>query len=128
MTEAPFQDESSARAVLGELSTEVPDRRKMWSKIAVILAFALYFLWDVFAAVSNFVGVLLFAANLGAQLNSFAWLVLVSGMVLPVIFFVVGVIVARKRTAGPTAIILFVALAAVSTLSLSLEALVRGTA
>ena len=125
MSDASYRGDGSERAILGELSTEAPDRREFWAKLAVILAFALYYIWDVFEAVSNLIGVLLYAATLGGQLNSFAWLVLITGILLPIVFFAAAVVVARKRTKGPTALILFVGIAAVSTLSLSLEALVR---
>jgi hypothetical protein len=91
-------------------------------RLAVALAFLLAFLWELLGAVSNLLAWAGFAAVLHRQLSAFAWLVLGTGVVVPVAAFGLAVLLGRRRTAGTLALMLLVAYAASQALTLSLLA------
>ena len=92
-------------------------------RIAIVAVFALAFLYDLFGAVSNLVFILGAAASFGGTLTSFAWIVLVAGLVIPVAGFVLALVLARGRTRRGLAGALAVAFCASEALTLSLIAL-----
>ena len=103
-------------------ATPVAASSRRGAKPAVVLAFCLGYLWELFGAVSNLLAWLQFAALSRAQLTAFAWLVLVLGLVIPVLAFVLGLLLARGRGAASTARILLVAFCASEALTLSVLA------
>ena len=91
-------------------------------RLAIALAFLLAFLWQLLGAVSNLLAWAGFAAVLHRQLSAFAWLVLGSGVVLPVAAYALAALLGRGRSPGTLALMLLVAYAASQALTLSLLA------
>jgi hypothetical protein len=94
------------------------DRRR-WGRVAVALAFLLGFLWELLGAVSNLLAWTSFAALVGRGLTSFAWIVLLVGLLIPPLAYVLGLVVGRRATAGRLALVLLAALCASEALTLS---------
>ncbi|MCU1438244.1 MAG: hypothetical protein JWP66_1331 [Naasia sp.] len=121
--EAPSQEAPPAarRATRRSATGREPRRREL----AVAAAFALPFCWDLVEAVANLLALLAFAEGAGHSLNSYAWLVLGSAILVPPASYAAGV--ALGFAGGPLrlAAILLAALAACSCLGLTLEALLR---
>lgn len=102
-------------------AVHAPGRRPAL-RLAIALAFLLVFLWELLGAVSNLLAWAGFAAVLHRQLSAFAWLVLGSGVIVPVAAYVLAVVLGRRRTPGTLALLLLVAYAASQALTLSLLA------
>lgn len=88
-------------------------------RLLVAAAFAVAFLWQVLGSVSNLLAWTGFAAVLGRQLSSFAWVILLLGLVIPVATFAAALVLGRRRSAGRLALILLAALCASQALGLS---------
>ena len=92
-------------------------------RVGVVALFALAFLYELFGAVSDLVVVLAAAATTGGSLTTFAWLVLVAGLVIPIAGFVLALLLARGRRLRGLVGALAVAFCASEALTLSLIAL-----
>lgn len=93
--------------------------RSAGARFAVASAFGIGFLWQVLGAVSNLLALLGFAAAQGRQLNSTILGILLVGLAVPLAAFAAAVVLGRRRSAGPLALILLVALCASQALGLS---------
>jgi hypothetical protein len=96
--------------------------RRRGAGLAVVLAFSLLFLWELWGALSNLVFWLSLAATVNRSLTTFAWLVLSAGLVVPVVAFVAALVVGRRRGAASRARILLVAYCASQAVTLSVLA------
>jgi hypothetical protein len=96
-----------------------PQRSRLGVRIAIAVAFLLAFLWQVYGAVSNLLVWLGFAGALGRQLTATAWVVLIIGIAIPVVAYIAGVVLGRRRRPGGFALVLLLALCASEALSLS---------
>jgi hypothetical protein len=96
-----------------------PPRRRLGLRIVVAVAFLLAFLWQIYGAVSNLLVWLNFAGAMQEQLSATAWIVLLIGIAVPVIAAVAGLVVGRRRRAGPLALVLLLALCVSEALTLS---------
>lgn len=105
---------------------ETPALRRS-TLLALLIGFGVFYGWDLFEAVANLAAFLGYAAQVGGQLSSLAWIVLVSGIVFPVALFVAAVLLRRRRGLLVSALILLTGLATSAVLSLDLEALVRNS-
>lgn len=92
---------------------------------AIAAAFALFYAWDVVEAVSNLAGLLAFAGAAGHPLNSYAWLVLGTGILVSPAAYTTAVAVGWSRGPSVLGAVLLVGLATSACLSLSLESLLR---
>jgi hypothetical protein len=97
-----------------------PGRRG--ARLAVVLAFSLLFLWELWGALANLIFWLSLAASVNRALTTFAWLVLLAGLVIPVTAFAAALIVGRRRGAASRARILLVGYCASQALTLSVLA------
>ena len=97
-----------------------PDRRG--ARLAVVLAFSLLFLWELWGAVSNLVFWLTLAASVNRALTTFAWAVLLAGLVIPVAAFGAALLLGRRRSTASRARILLVAYCASQAVTLSVLA------
>jgi hypothetical protein len=97
-----------------------PPRRG--ARLAVVLAFSLLFLWELWGAVSNLVFWLTLATSVNRSLTTFAWLVLLAGLAIPVTAFAAALVVGRGRGAASRARILLVAYCASQAVTLSVLA------
>ena len=104
--------------------TAVPQVRpgRRGGRLAVVLAFALLFLWELWGAVANLVFWLSLASSVNRGLTTFAWLVLLVGLAIPVAAFAAALIIGRNRGAGSRARMLLVAYCASQALTLSVLA------
>jgi hypothetical protein len=99
-----------------------PRQGRRGARLAVVLAFALLFLWELWGAVANLVLWLTVAASVNRGLTTFAWLVLLGGLAIPVAAFAAALLVGRRRGVGSRARILLVAYCASQALTLSVLA------
>ena len=96
--------------------------RRRGASLAVVLAFSLLFLWELWGALSNLVFWLGLAASVNRALTTFAWLVLLAGLAIPVTAYLAALVVGRRRRAASTARILLVAYCASQAVTLSVLA------
>lgn len=108
-----------------------PAKKPRWFRATVIILFGIVYAWDLFAALSNFIGKLdqLSKVNEVRVLNGFAeiatpWAPLVANLVLPVVVFGLALWIARRRNVGLLALMLLAGLGVVAAVSLSLIAYV----
>lgn len=110
--------------------TDAPSRRHRALRFAVIVAFGLFYAYDLFEAISNLAAV---PAQL-ADYNRFLiendltpvavpWAILVVNLLLPVVAFAAAWVLGRGRRIRQQAVLLAVGLAVVAALTLSLTAL-----
>lgn len=97
-----------------------PRRQPGWAPLVVGLLFLLPYGWELLGAVSNLLAWIGLATRSSATLTSFAWAVLVLGIVIPIAAYVLAVLFARRRRAGTVALMLLVAYCASQALTLSL--------
>jgi hypothetical protein len=104
--------------------TAVPAPRpaRRGGPLAVALAFSLLFLWELWGAVSNLVFWLTLAASVNRALTTFAWVVLLAGLVVPVAAFGAALLVGGRRSTASRARILLVAYCASQAVTLSVLA------
>ncbi len=102
-----------------------PTRGRDGKSLVVAILFGVAFGWDLFEALANLVGLLNYATAAGYRLNSFAWIVLGTAIVLPPLGYAIALGIGRRRGPARLALVLFAALAATSCCALTLEALVR---
>jgi hypothetical protein len=87
--------------------------------------------WFVFDGVSSLIGLPALYEQLSSQLGlesaPVPWVALWAGVVLPVVFFVVAVVIARRESITRFTLVLIVALAATAAVRLSLIAAATGS-
>lgn len=94
----------------------------------IAVLFALFYAYDVWAAVSPFFALPAFYSSIGLNPGAVPWWVLIIGVAVPPVIFALALAVGWRRNALEKALIFFVGFAVVSGLSLSvisLEAFVR---
>ena len=96
--------------------------RHRGASLAVVLAFSLLFLWELWGALNNLIFWLSLAASVNRSLTTFAWLVLLAGLAVPVAAFAAALVVGRRRGAASRARILLVAYCASQAVTLSVLA------
>ncbi|BDZ46104.1 hypothetical protein [Naasia aerilata] len=94
-------------------------------RIAVVAGFALLYGWDLVEAIANLVALLAFAAAAGHPLNSYAWLVLGSAILVPPAAYVCALLIGWSRGPLLLAAVLGTGWAATAALGLTFEALLR---
>ena len=101
------------------MTTVAPPARRTVARLGVILAFLIAFLWELLGAVSNLLAWTDFAASVGRGLTSFAWVVLIVGLLIPALAFGLALVVGRRSAPGRLALVLLVALCTSEALTLS---------
>lgn len=97
----------------GAVNETTKAKTPQWLAMVLAVFFALFFAYDVWEALGNFVGLLNFANGLDRSLNVVGWVVLVGALVLPIALFALAFWAGRLR--GPLQqIALYVAALAVS--------------
>ena len=100
---------------------DAPPRRRA-AGLTVVLAFSLLFLWELWGAVANLIFWLSLAAGVNRALTTFAWVVLLAGLAIPVAAFTAALVVGRRRGPASRARILLVAYCASQAVTLSVLA------
>lgn len=102
-----------------------------WFRFTVMILFGIVYAWDLFAALSNFFGVLQKVSRINEvrALNNFSliatpWVPILVNLLLPLVVFGLAVWVSRRRSVGVLAVVLFAGLGVVAAVSLSLTAYV----
>lgn len=72
--------------------------------------FALFFAYDVWEGIGNFLGIQAQSLSLGIGISPFGWAAIVIGILAPIALFLGALLVTRKKSGGPTLAIFFVAL------------------
>lgn len=106
-------------------SIEEPVKRRtpLWAAVTIAVVFGLFYVYDVWEAVGNLVGLNMAAGSLDTQLSGFGWALLIGGVLLP--FVVYGAAAWLGRNRGPRAriLLLLTGLCLVAVLSLDIYAL-----
>lgn len=82
--------------------------------------FGLFFAWNVWAGIGNFLGIQNQRLQLGLNLTALGWFVIILDVFAPVVLFVVAIVVGRKRSRWMFAGILLLALLLVAVINLDL--------
>ena len=108
----------------------VPVRRPHYLRIAVLIAFGLFYAYDLFEAISTIFGVTdqiarynAAAAEVGLNVVAVPWALLIGIVVVPVATFVATTLLGRRRGLGVAALLLLAGLAVSAAVTLSLTAL-----
>lgn len=72
--------------------------------------FALFFAYDIWEGIGNFLGIQAQSLSLGIGISPFGWAAIVLGILAPIALFLGALLITRKRSVGPTLAIFFVAL------------------
>lgn len=95
-------------------------RTPRWITIALAVLFGLFYVYDVWEAIGNLVGLTLTAQSLDTQLSGFGWTVLIFAVLMPLLVFAIAFVIGRRRSAGVQAVIFFVGLCLVAVLSIDI--------
>lgn len=98
--------------------------RAHWGVAALISALVG---WFVFDGVSSLVGLTALYEQLGVASDQVPWVILWLGVLHPVVFFVLAIVVGRRMTLTRFTLVLLVALAATATTRLSIIAVATGS-
>ncbi len=98
--------------------------RAHWGVVALISALVG---WFVFDGVSSLVGLPALYDQLGVASDQVPWVILWLGVVHPVVFFIIAIVVGRRLTLTRFTLVLLVALAAMATTRLSIIAVATGS-
>lgn len=88
-------------------------KSRSWPEWILVGFFGLFFAYDVWEGVGNFIGVQYTRLTFGFELTVLGWLAIIAGVLIPLILFVIG-IVATKSTSLSQTIFIFVLLLVVS--------------
>lgn len=89
-------------------ATDRPARKLgTWILIGI---FALFFAYDVWEGLGNFLGIQAQSLSLGIGISPFGWAAIVTGIFAPIVLFLGALFVTQKRRVGPTVVIFVVAL------------------
>ncbi|MBC7518073.1 MAG: hypothetical protein H7248_04185 [Microbacteriaceae bacterium] len=104
--------------------------RPSWPALAVAIVFGLFYVYDLFEAISNLFGLVgvigeqnRFRASVGAGLLSVPWTLLIVGVAVPVVGFFLAAFLGRRRSLAVRALLFIAGPAAIAAISLSITAL-----
>ena len=89
-------------------------------KTIIAGVFGLFFAWNVWAGVGNFLGIQNQRLQLGLALTPLGWFVIILDVLAPILFFVAAVVFARKKSRWMFAGVLALALLLVAVVNLDL--------
>ncbi len=122
------ESDDPIREVVSEDAHESKRRRYGWLSLTVAGVFGLFYAYDLWEAVSNFVELPAVYKQYGLETSDIPWWVLALGLAIPPLVFATAVVVGRKHSVLGKALIFIVGLAVVAGLSLgviALEAILR---
>lgn len=102
------------------VQAETRTRAPIWITIALAVLFGLFYVYDVWEAIGNLVGLNLTAQSLDTQLSGFGWTVLIFAVLMPLLVFGIALVIGRRRSAGAQAVIFFAGLCLVAVLSIDI--------
>jgi len=89
-------------------------------KAIIAGVFGLFFAWNVWAGVGNFLGIQNQRLQLGLELTALGWFVIILDVLAPVLLFVAAILVARKQSRWMFAGVLLLALLLTAVINLDL--------
>jgi hypothetical protein len=127
--EKPIADsDDHVSEVVADDAREAKRGRYGWLSLTVAGVFGLFYAYDLWEAVSNFVELPAVYKQYGLETTDIPWWVLILGLVIPPLVFAIAFVVGRKQSVLGKALIFIVGLAVVAGLSLgviALEAILR---
>lgn len=102
------------------VSPSVRTRSPRWLSVIIAVLFGLFFVYDMWEAIGNLVGLNLTATSLDTQLSGFGWTVLIFAVLMPLLVFAVAFWIGRRRSAGAQAVLYFAGLCLVAVLSIDI--------
>ena len=94
-----------------------------WLSLTVAAIFGLFYAYDIWEAVGNFIQLPAFYRASGLDTAALPWWVLIIGLVIPPAIFFMAIGIGRRRNVFGRALILLVGLAVVAGMSLGVVAL-----
>ncbi|GAB3120948.1 hypothetical protein [Glaciibacter psychrotolerans] len=91
-----------------------------WLSLVIAIVFGIFYVYDMWEAIGNLVGLNNAALSLDTALSGWGWSVLIGAIVLPVVVFALAYLLGRQRGALAQAVLLFVGLALVAVLTLDI--------
>lgn len=76
----------------------------------IAAVFALFFAYDVWEGIGNFIGVMSQSLSLGIGVSAFGWFAVILGIIAPAALFFGALWMTRKQSSAPTLVIYVVAL------------------
>ena len=126
-TQSDKAERVTSEATPPDKTEPAPAKKPRWFRATIIVLFGIVYAWDLFSALSNFIGKLdqLSKVNEVRVLNGFAeiatpWMPLIANLILPVAVFGLAVWFARRCNVGILALMLLAGLGVVASVSLSL--------
>ncbi|WP_022886539.1 hypothetical protein [Glaciibacter superstes] len=101
----------------------VKRRTPLWSAVTIAAVFGLFYVYDVWEAIGNLVGLNVAAGSLDTQLSAFGWTVLIVGVLLPFVVYAAAAWLGRNRGPRARILLLLTGLCLVAVLSLDIYAL-----
>ncbi len=122
------ESDDPSREAVSDDAHETKRGRFGWLSLTVAGVFGLFYAYDLWEAVSNFVELPAVYKQYGLETSDIPWWVLVLGLVVPPLVFAIAFVAGRKHSVLGKALIFIVGLAVVAGLSLgviALEAILR---
>jgi hypothetical protein len=111
---------SADKTTTDTVSAERTRRTPAWLAATIAIFFGLFYAYAAWSGVGNLVGVSNIAQGLDTTLSGFGWGILLTGVLAPVAVYGAAFWLARRREAGPQALILLAGLCLVSAVSLDI--------
>lgn len=92
------------------MTEQVNKTRSLFSWI-VVGFFALFFAFDVWEGIGNFLGIQAQSLTLGIAISALGWVAIVVGVIAPIILFVLALLLSKKMSLGNSAFLFLLALA-----------------
>lgn len=89
-------------------------------KAIIAGVFGLFFAWNVWAGIGNFLGIQNQRLQLGLELTVLGWFVIILDVLAPILLFATAVLVARKKSRWMFAGVLLLALLLTAVINLDL--------
>lgn len=110
--------ESTANATLG---AKRPVKTPIWLGWTIAVIFGLFFAFDFWEALGNFIGMSLGASQLGVGLNGKGYAVLIVGLLVPLLCFVAALLVSRRANPLVKVAVFLIALCVSAAISLDVS-------
>lgn len=102
------------------MTTEQPKTTRGIFSWIVVGFFALFFAFDVWEGIGNFLGIQAQSLTLGISISAWGWIAIVVGVVAPIFLFVIALLLSKKMPLAQMAFLFLVALSVSAIISADL--------